>query len=224
MAAPDVFLQEWENSLNQAISEGWLQELFGYPDIPDFNEWRPSFSSLFEINGIQGGTLQPLYFQIVSASNPIQENSEFRWFLVTGDGSRTGVAPGVFEWNKEVVDLEGNYWGEVVEVSDSAISTALTEEGVDVMINGGYLFLLLCLMCSNNVPITSFNTTTSEPPGASIVFDYPAYNPAQPLSTPTGLYADNITSDSARVSWTAVENASGYKVEYRRQGDTTWNE
>lgn len=44
------------------------------------------------------------------------------------------------------------------------------------------------------------------------------------LSTPTGLYADNITSDSARVSWTAVENASGYKVEYRRQGDTTWNE
>ena len=45
-----------------------------------------------------------------------------------------------------------------------------------------------------------------------------------PLSTPTGLYADNITSNSARVSWTAVENASGYKVEYRRQGDTTWNE
>ena len=47
---------------------------------------------------------------------------------------------------------------------------------------------------------------------------------ATPLSTPTGLNADNITSDSARVSWTAVENASGYKVEYRRQGDTTWNE
>ena len=46
----------------------------------------------------------------------------------------------------------------------------------------------------------------------------------EPLSTPTGLYADNITSDSARVSWSAVENASGYKVEYRRQGDTTWNE
>lgn len=45
-----------------------------------------------------------------------------------------------------------------------------------------------------------------------------------PLSTPTGLYADNITSDSARISWNAVENASGYKVEYRRQGDTTWNE
>ena len=50
------------------------------------------------------------------------------------------------------------------------------------------------------------------------------YNQATPLSTPTGLNADNITSNSARVSWTAVENASGYKVEYRRQGDTTWNE
>lgn len=37
-----------------------------------------------------------------------------------------------------------------------------------------------------------------------------------PLTTPTGLYADNITSDSARVSWTAVENASGYKLEYRQ--------
>lgn len=47
---------------------------------------------------------------------------------------------------------------------------------------------------------------------------------AQPLSTPTGLYADNITSDSARIGWNAVENATGYKVEYRRQGDTTWNE
>lgn len=45
-----------------------------------------------------------------------------------------------------------------------------------------------------------------------------------PLSTPTGLYADNIKSDSARIGWNAVENATDYKVEYRRQGDTTWNE
>lgn len=39
---------------------------------------------------------------------------------------------------------------------------------------------------------------------------------AEPLATPTGLYADNITSDSARIGWNAVENASGYKVEYRQ--------
>lgn len=47
---------------------------------------------------------------------------------------------------------------------------------------------------------------------------------AEPLSTPTGLNADNITSNSATISWNAVENATDYKVEYRRQGDTTWNE
>lgn len=45
-----------------------------------------------------------------------------------------------------------------------------------------------------------------------------------PLSTPTGLNADQITSNSATISWNAVENATDYKVEYRRQGDTTWNE
>ena len=47
---------------------------------------------------------------------------------------------------------------------------------------------------------------------------------ATPLATPTGLYADNITSDSARVSWNAVENATDYKVEYRVQGATNWTE
>ena len=47
---------------------------------------------------------------------------------------------------------------------------------------------------------------------------------AEPLSTPTGLNADNITSNSATISWNAVENATDYKVQYRRQGDTTWNE
>lgn len=45
-----------------------------------------------------------------------------------------------------------------------------------------------------------------------------------PLSTPTGLYADNITSDSARTNWQAVENASNYKVQYKAAGDTVWTE
>lgn len=44
------------------------------------------------------------------------------------------------------------------------------------------------------------------------------------LSTPTGLYADNITSDSARTNWQAVENASNYKVQYKAAGDTVWTE
>ena len=45
-----------------------------------------------------------------------------------------------------------------------------------------------------------------------------------PLATPTGLYADNITSDSARTNWQAVENASNYKVQYKAAGDTVWTE
>lgn len=44
------------------------------------------------------------------------------------------------------------------------------------------------------------------------------------LSTPTGLYADNITSNSARTNWQAVENASNYKVQYKAAGDTVWTE
>ena len=65
---------------------------------------------------------------------------------------------------------------------------------------------------------------TVTPLKAGTQYYWSLYNPTTPLATPTGLYADNITSDSARVSWNAVENATGYKVEYRRQGETTWNE
>lgn len=44
------------------------------------------------------------------------------------------------------------------------------------------------------------------------------------LNTPSNLSATNITSSGATVSWAGDENATSYKVEYRRQGDTTWNE
>lgn len=50
------------------------------------------------------------------------------------------------------------------------------------------------------------------------------YNPATPLSTPTGLYADNITSDSATTHWTGDASASNYKVQYKAAGDTVWTE
>lgn len=45
-----------------------------------------------------------------------------------------------------------------------------------------------------------------------------------PLATPAGLYADNITSDSATTHWTGDENASNYKVQYKAAGDTVWTE
>ena len=47
---------------------------------------------------------------------------------------------------------------------------------------------------------------------------------ATPLSTPTGLNATNVTSNSARTNWQAVENASNYKVQYKAAGDTVWTE
>lgn len=63
---------------------------------------------------------------------------------------------------------------------------------------------------------------------ADIDEDYLAYfqevSNKQPLPTPTGLYADNITSDSATTHWTGDENASNYKVQYKAAGDTVWTE
>lgn len=44
------------------------------------------------------------------------------------------------------------------------------------------------------------------------------------LAAPTGLTCNTVTSTSAQIEWNAVENATDYKVEYRRQGDTNWNE
>lgn len=45
-----------------------------------------------------------------------------------------------------------------------------------------------------------------------------------PLSAPANLAVDQITSTSARLSWDAVANAIGYKVQYRVYGETEWEE
>ena len=47
---------------------------------------------------------------------------------------------------------------------------------------------------------------------------------AQPLATPTGLNASNITSTGSRIGWNAVANATGYKVEYKPHNSSTWIE
>jgi hypothetical protein len=41
------------------------------------------------------------------------------------------------------------------------------------------------------------------------------------LSTPTGLNADQITSNSATISWTTVTNASSYRITYTPSGGTS---
>lgn len=58
----------------------------------------------------------------------------------------------------------------------------------------------------------------------SIATDYLLFERLSPLATPTGLNADQITSNSARTNWQAVENASNYKVQYKAAGDTVWME
>ena len=63
------------------------------------------------------------------------------------------------------------------------------------------------------------------PPSSFYTIEEIGFSPtAEQLATPTNLTSTNITSNSAQIEWNAVDNATDYKVEYRRQGDTTWNE
>ena len=43
-----------------------------------------------------------------------------------------------------------------------------------------------------------------------------------PLAAPSNLNASNVTSTSAKVSWNSVNNATGYKVEFRKSGTSSW--
>lgn len=43
------------------------------------------------------------------------------------------------------------------------------------------------------------------------------------LATPTGLAASDITINSATLTWNAVTNAEGYKIEYRVKGTSSWS-
>lgn len=130
--------------------------------------------------------------------------------------------------------LQNQYYptAEVISGSGGPISTS----GLVSLVSGGGEMVLtypsavkLTAIGFNGAVSYYFDWMEAEGQAADAIFDTDSLYiweapQSTPLSTPTGLYADNITSDSARVSWTAVENASGYKVEYRRQGDTTWNE
>lgn len=137
---------------------------------------------------------QPANFR---ATEITQTSITMSWDAVANsNGYRTRIKPAA-----------GSTWTNIDTKNTTATFTGLTKGTIyDVSIrttaNTSTNYDSSAFM--NPIEVTTLNTT--------------------PLATPTGLYADNITSDSARVSWTAVENATSYKVEYRRQGDTTWNE
>ena len=63
------------------------------------------------------------------------------------------------------------------------------------------------------------------PPSSFYTIEEIGFSPtSQPLPTPTGLNASNITSNSALTSWNQVQDASNFKVQYKAAGDTVWTE
>jgi len=48
------------------------------------------------------------------------------------------------------------------------------------------------------------------------------YFNTQPCSVPTGLYTLDVTTNSAKLKWAQVTNASSYNVRYRKTGTTSW--
>lgn len=104
---------------------------------------------------------------------------------------------------------------------------------------GAHSYMFFLIHPGNYTPPSSI--TSAEPYILSVHANYDAYAPliegvadsatpdpilppTQPLSAPTGLTHDQVTSSSARVGWNAVTNAEDYKVEYRQYGQTNWIE
>ena len=124
-----------------------------------------------------------------------------------------------------LVDTGGFYDGEVLEVvgtesnnADLLITIALAAEQTAVALASSNALLLAC---SDELEVSAFDVESFTPSTLEINFDYPTPTPAaQPLPAPTGVSVVNnaIVATQARstVSWNAVTNATGYKVEYKR--------
>lgn len=91
--------------------------------------------------------------------------------------------------------------------------TTATFDFAELLPNVRYLYTVGAIDTTDNYARSSFASSVTRITPDSPVLPYP-----------TGLYADNITSDSARTNWQAVENASNYKVQYKAAGDTVWTE
>ena len=128
------------------------------------------------------------------------------------------------------------YSGSSITVVNFRYETVVTTDGAFYVLtcnmgNASYdyssTYPYFAIYSTNPAEITgleliSFKDRNGKDKTSTIVFDYPGL--ATPLTTPTGLYADNITSDSATTHWTGDANASNYKVQYKAAGDTVWTE
>jgi hypothetical protein len=68
------------------------------------------------------------------------------------------------------------------------------------------------------VKATSTNAAYANSPFSTEVSDTTQIT----LDTPTNVQVSNITENSVTITWQSVDNASGYRIEYRRNGDTQW--
>lgn len=131
---------------------------------------------------------------------------------------------GALIFKQKGVQYQYSPTAEVISGSGGPVSTS----GLVALANGGGE-MVLTYPSAVNLTAIGYNASFAnfadwmrmDTQAADAEFDSKSayvWEPSQstPLSTPTGLYADNITSDSARISWNAVENANGYKVEYRQ--------
>lgn len=92
-------------------------------------------------------------------------------------------------------------------------ATTATFDFAELLPNVLYLFTVSAIDTTDNYARSSFTSSVSRITPDSPVLPYP-----------TGLYTDQITGNSARTNWQAVENASNYKVQYKAAGDTVWTE
>lgn len=98
-------------------------------------------------------------------------------------------------------------------LSKVTTATTATLDFAEMLPNVRYQFQVCAIDTTDNYARSPFSSSIARVTPDSSVLPYP-----------TGLYVDQITDNSARTNWQAVENASNYKVQYKAAGDTVWTE
>lgn len=167
-----------------------------------------------EISFPNGGASDSLELEVVFQSASFQS------------GDQLGVV--ILKWTQDEAFYDSSvneYYINVLEVSNGRVKCTIQRILNQLWFNSYWPVLLVFLTENDNAQSQAGEARVLSPAGVSVVTSFdPLPSGGEKLATPTGLNADQITSSGATISWTAVENASSYKVEYRRQGDTTWNE
>ena len=120
---------------------------------------------------------------------------------ITNEGNQTITARG-FQWK---LTNGGTYT--IVPATGTTMSHNLT----DLTAETSYTYRAFA---------TTANTTSY---GAEITFTT-LPNDVEPCEAPTNLIFNNVTTTTATVTWTAVGSANTWKVQYRQQGTTQWQE